>query len=118
MSNKYNLKQDLNNQTDIVNQMDTNNIKMIIIQNTNGQTAININSIDQISYAKSKKKQNTNYIVAEVNRPSYQLEMVCHNGCKYNKRYDSHDECKKMFNDLLDFIQSDNIDENTFHVTI
>lgn len=109
---------DVNNQTEKFNLIKTDKIKMIIIKNSYGETAINVSHIAQISYVKSKKKQNTNYIVAEVKHQNYQLEIVCHNGQKYNKQYDSQDECKKMFNDLLDFIQSDNIEENTFNLEI
>jgi hypothetical protein len=126
MSETYNLKQKSNNEeqtaqvdlTDKANQVIKDKIKMIIIQNTYGETAINVHHVAQISYVKFKKKQNTNYMVAEVKQPSYQLEIVCHNGQKYNKRYDNYDECKKMFNDLLDFIQSDNIEDNNFYLEI
>ena len=109
---------DVNNQTEKFNLIKTDKIKMIIIKNSYGETAINVSHIAQISYVKSKKKQNTNYMVAEVKHPNYQLEIVCHNGQKYNKRYDNYDECKKMFNDLLDFIQSDNIEDNSFYLEI
>lgn len=126
MSDTYNLKQESNNEeqtaqvdlTDKANQVIKETMKMIIIRHTHGEMAINVHHIAQISYVKSKKKQNTNYMVAEVKHPSYQLEIVCHNGQKYNKQYDNYDECKKMFNDLLDFIQSDNTEDNSFYLEI
>ena len=64
MSETYNLKQKSNNEkqtaqvdlTDKTNQVIKDTIKMIIIQHTHGETAINVHHIAQISYVKSKKK--------------------------------------------------------------
>lgn len=109
---------DLDRQLEQSNLIEIDKIKMIIIKNDYGETAINVKHIAQFSYVKSKKKQNTNYMVAEIKHPNYQMEIVCHNGQKYSKHYDTYDECKKVFNDLLDFIQSDNINKNTFYLEI
>ena len=86
---------DLDRQLEQSNLIEIDKIKMIIIKNDYGETAINVKHIAQFSYVKSKKKQNTNYMVAEIKHPNYQMEI-----------------------DLLDFIQSDNINKNTFYLEI
>ena len=80
-------------------------------------TAININQIVQISYMRLQK-EHVSYIQIpkklDSENPIYLLDIVLNNGKQYNKLYNSHDVCQKMFNDLVDFMKSNQENDSTF----
>lgn len=92
-------------------------MKMLITHNEDFITAININQIVQISYMRLQK-EHVSYIQIpkelDSENPIYLLDIVLNNGKQYNKLYNSHDECQKMFNDLVDFMKSNKEDDSTF----
>lgn len=91
---------------------------MLIAHNEDFITAININQIIQISYMRLQK-EHISYIQKipkelDSGNPIYLLDIVLNNDKRYNKLYASHDECQKMFNDLVDFMKSNKEDDSTF----
>lgn len=84
---------------------------MLIIHHEKYVTAINCNQIIQISYSKADIA-----VEYRLSNSIYLLEIVFGNGNgeKYNKKYDNYDECHQMFNELMNFMKSNNKEDNTF----